>query len=201
VSLSLRAVRETSPEKFSKQDIARGFRLRPPDRARGVPTQGLSYFSYGMDEISRGDRRQRWYLPEGAAWTISLMARPAHLDGDIVPAGAVLQQAESALWLLTHLGGLGSKGRKGFGCIAMDDGALPIDQVRTRLAEIRDRAREMRELLGLRQPFEARAAFPGSLDALVSCIELPLPGNTAWYAIDQLGAAVEMFEVAVDRTF
>ena len=63
----------------------------------------------------------------GTRWTVRLVARRSYWEtrdsqgkpvrNPISPA-VILQQAKAALWLLTHLGGVGSKSRKGFGSLA-----------------------------------------------------------------------------------
>src|SRR5262249_32068467 len=93
-----------------------GLANRPDNRT----TQGLFYVSYGMDEMSRQERRQRYHLEPGCRWRLRLEARDTRFSavrtrsgagtspGVTVPADEVLTQARLALWLLCHLGGVGS---------------------------------------------------------------------------------------------
>ena len=80
---------------------------------------GIMYLSYGMDEISRGIRRQRRVLEvsPGTAWTLSvgLNARRSGLSIDQLAIHARL-----AIWALCSFGGVGSRARKGFGSICSD---------------------------------------------------------------------------------
>ena len=104
---------------------------RPPNNKT---TQGLWYHTFGMDdkrkEGSELRRRQRFYAScPGAQWKIRLTARRSSLDTPgkqagraqipLTDPGLLLQQAQSALWLLCHFGGIGSKSRKGFGSLAI----------------------------------------------------------------------------------
>jgi CRISPR-associated protein Cmr6 len=96
--------------------------------SRGRTTQGLLYHAFGMDEIvgKPTKRKQRCYLPAGTRWRLRLMARagsiPVKEDKTAVlrplSADVLLTQARLALWWLCHLGGAGSKARKGFGSFA-----------------------------------------------------------------------------------
>jgi hypothetical protein len=66
--------------------------------------------------------RQRYYLPPGARWKLVFSVRdsfyPAHSrEGKRIEASHILAQAEAALWLLCHFGGIGSRSRKGFGSL------------------------------------------------------------------------------------
>ena len=93
---------------------------------------GTRYIAYGMDETSKGQRRQRFRLDSPASWGLRLIAQRTRFfvnrsdmgdpkkagNGQPLTADQVLDQAKAALWLLCNYGGIGSKARKGFGSLA-----------------------------------------------------------------------------------
>jgi CRISPR-associated protein Cmr6 len=68
--------------------------------------------------------KKRHLKPAGNRWKLTLSARPGEFRAgpdevsNRIDAADVLAQATAALWLLTHYGGVGAKGRKGFGSLA-----------------------------------------------------------------------------------
>jgi len=151
-------------------------------------TQGLFYAAYGMDEKIRGHKRQRFYAEPGASWTITLNAREAHLPegGQSVGAAEVLRQGEAALWLLCYYGGVGSKGRKGFGSFA-DIEVQGIEAVE----DCRRQSADLRRAVG----FATRPQDPvgtSSLEDMLT-VEVVTPWRDHWLAIDQLGFAAQAF--------
>jgi CRISPR-associated protein Cmr6 len=92
LGISLEAVDTITPIRYSKQDMARAHALKKPDRQKA--TQGIAYISYGMDEKDR----YRYYAPEGSRWKLTMVASPA----GSLSSQQVLDQAKSALWLLTN---------------------------------------------------------------------------------------------------
>ena len=196
VSLSLIATSGTSPQRFDREMIK---------RARGIPfelnkkvTPGLNYLSYGMDDSGR----QRYYLPAGATWKLVMTARPSRCATLSLTSEKVMEQATSALWLLCQFGGLGSKSRKGFGCLALDGDAsqpLSASQVQERLAVIRSQAAGLRKSIGFSGGFQVQQAVPGSLELMLPPVELDLGQSDPFIAIHLLGGSVQKFTHSLDR--
>ena len=138
----------------------------------------MLYASYGMQE-SRGKPARQYLLP-GASWTVTLTARKR--KG--LTAADALEHAVLALWMLCHFGGAGAKARRGFGSLhpsgvgEMWPGAL--DDVRTRSAR-------------LMAPAKKKPAPVSSSVEHLQTVDLRLPGNEPWFALDQLGYAYQAF--------
>jgi len=148
-------------------------------------TQGLWYASYGMDESNR----RRFVLEPPASWCVRLIARPARFskNGVAITAQQVLQQAQSALWLLTSFGGLGSKAGKGFGSLSTNDlGNENLDSVRQLAADLR-------QSLTLSSTFSNTAVGSASLQQMLTPIEVTFSWPSAWPVLDQVGFAWQTF--------
>jgi CRISPR-associated protein Cmr6 len=144
-------------------------------------SQGLFYLSYGMDDAGR----RRWYAPAGSSWVVSLLAKDVS-NGMRIPAVAVLEQAKAALWLLCRFGGVGAKCRKGFGSLRVETGLSGIS-----LEKVTRSANEIRRLSGLNGTLADEPAAP-SIDRFIHQ-SVPTPWTNYWYALDQLGFAVQVF--------
>ena len=70
------------------------------------------YLNYGMSDQNRKVK------PEGSSWNLRMTARSRNRLGGLKP-DMVLDQARAALWLLCTYGGVGSKGRKGYGSLEL----------------------------------------------------------------------------------
>jgi CRISPR-associated protein Cmr6 len=198
------------PELFNYKDR---FNPRPDfkarhnlrDRPNNRTTQGLFYASYGMDEMSQGQRKQRFYLDAGCRWVVRLTARETWFFEDpkqaakpkererglVIPAREALDQGRAALWLLCHYGAVGSKARKGFGSLRLQDESLgPLD-----LARCRDLAARLRaERLGRGAGFDAaRTDSPALEEALGLPDEYPTPWSDPWKAMDEIGFVYQAF--------
>ena len=168
-----------------KKQFAQAHRLEPP---RHNTTQGLFYAAYGMDEKIKGRKRQRFYVEPGASWTVTLRARQAHLPerGQSVGAADVLRQGEAALWLLCRYGGVGSKGRKGFGSFA----DIEIRDIQT-VDDCRRRSADLRRAVGF-SAYPRDPAGTSSLEVMLT-LEVATRWRDHWLAIDQLGFAAQAF--------
>lgn len=168
-----------------KRDFVGAHELEPSPRNT---TQGLFYAAYGMDETSRGQKRQRHYAESGASWTVTLTARRGRLpEGERPVAGAeILRQGEAALWLLCHYGGVGSKARKGFGSFAEVEVAdiAAIDDCKRRAAAFR-------RAVGVAERLPGPVGSSSLEEMLV--LEVETPWKNRWFAIDQLGFAAQAF--------
>ena len=164
-----------------KKQFAQAHGLERPPRNT---TQGLFYAAYGMDE----KKGQRFYVEPGARWTVTLRARQAHLPEGGQPVGAadVLRQGEAALWLLCRYGGVGSKGRKGFGSFA----DIEVRGIETE-DDCRQRSADLRRGVGLNAlPHDPTGT--SSLEDMLT-LEVATPWRDHWRAIDQLGFAAQAF--------
>jgi CRISPR-associated protein Cmr6 len=124
---------------------------------------------------------------------VSLVARsgqfpPATDKGKPIDLGAdlLLSQAKAALALLCRFGGVGAKGRKGFGSFA----DLPAFD----LVAIKHAAADFRARCGLgASKFQPTLAGSPSLEQLLGPLEVPAGGANWWLALDQLAASAQAF--------
>jgi CRISPR-associated protein Cmr6 len=179
LSISVEPMGTASAVHYRKQEVANAHGLKKPDRQKA--TLGIAYISYGMDEKDRS----RYYLPEGSGWRLTILAKPA----GPISGQQVLDQARAALWLLTNFGGVGSKSRKGFGCLQTDAGITGIEECRKEAAGIRAATHPSNRHQGiLRQS--------PSLESMLGPVAIEIPGDDVWYALDQLGDAIQEFAQA-----
>ena len=213
VRILLEPTGDVSAQPYDKQNKAK-FDDDHKKSAYGIPsevnpkkiTPGLWYASYGMDETSKGQRKQRHYLEPGARWRLRLVARstryfanrkdasdPAKArQGREITAEQALEQAKAALWLLCHFGGIGSKARKGFGSLATN---MRYD---FQLDTCRDTAKQLRQYLSLPNVFVERQAHSPSLEQMIprkeqkpSPVEISFSWPNVWSVLDQVGFAYE----------
>ena len=173
---------------------------RPTVQLHQHPNQrdsGLKYLAYGMDETSRGERKQRWVAnPDGerqlevrftdSLYHASSKRKPEdQKQGLSIPAEAIKNQFVSALWLLGQYGGVGSKSRKGFGSLRVHE-KLPFESLQAVLA----RAQSIRDLLKSGTKFEETLAespaisHPGTITK-----EFTVSAANATHAIELAGKA------------
>ena len=176
VSISLEPIGEISPVRYRKTDEATRWRLAKPVRAKAI--QGLSYITFGMDEKDRA----RHYVQPGSRWRLTIIANPT---GQLSSQEAI-DQARAALWLLSNFGGLGSKSRKGFGCIEADTGFAGLE-------ECKQRAVEVRAAVGYQTRQFGFLHYSPSLENMLGPTFIDLPGRDPWNALDQLGDAIQTF--------
>jgi CRISPR-associated protein Cmr6 len=184
-----------------RADFKRRHRLA--DRPNNKTTQGLFYASYGMDEVSRGEARRRYFAEPGSPWEVLFTARDCRhfaqreeaarpqdrARGRVLRREQVLAEAETALWLLCTFGGVGSKARKGFGSLQEVSGRLAGWD----LERCREAAASLRRALGLDHPFDpARAESPALAQALVA-EEVSTPWADPWQVLDQVGFVYQAF--------
>jgi len=215
-------VQKPSPKKYQKQSKVNFNKVQKcsnfgiPNRDTRKTTQGLWYASYGMDDGGR----QRFYVPPGTRWRVRLIARDAYflLDSEDIsdpnrrehnpkriPGREVLAQAMSALWLLSHFGGLGSKSRKGFGSFRLTDfhQEPPIEDIKdfskwnleiclTKAADLRNR---FQEASNEANPFHSEWAFSPSLKQMLPPCEVTFSSawdrTAVWWVLDQVGFAYQ----------
>lgn len=177
LSLALDPVNVPKPLPFDREKIRREHRLVEPREAKR--TQGLFYAAYGM-ERSRG-KNERWYMPEGARWRLTIGSRAAHGW----TAAQVLEQALAPLWLLSMFGGVGAKSRRGFGSLAVANSSVKLP---TQFAEALERVQSCRSEIR----FDQRRLASPSANA-VSAAQIPLGTKDVWQAIDRLAYAYQEF--------
>jgi CRISPR-associated protein Cmr6 len=139
-----------------------------------------------MDEGARDQRRQRFVLPPGTAWTLRLAARGAAINGRRLEPADVLVQAQMALWLLTRFGGAGSKARKGFGSFR----DLPALKDWT-VERCKQEAARFRAACGI-GPAPREPETP-ALETMLGPVEVPTPWTDPWWTLDQAGFSVQGF--------
>lgn len=159
-------------------------------------TQGLLYLSFGMDEMPADrpdERKQRHCILPPAGWNVTLSARdgifdppdaesarkPVRLSADLV-----LKQARAALWLLCRYGGIGSKGRNGFGSFA--------DLPDYTLDEVKDLAAKFRSACGIRDQRPGCGECP-HLDGALPPEQISVHWKNYWFVLDQLGFSLQAF--------
>jgi CRISPR-associated protein Cmr6 len=164
-------------------------------------TQGLWYSSFGMDETSKGPRKQRFFLEPTASWHLRLVSRATRfcdnrndaadakraISGKLIAAEQALSQATAALWLLSHFGAVGSKARKGFGSLAMSR----LDGWNLELCS--EAANELRSALQLPNEFDERRAHSASLEQMLGPVEVGFCWPHVWSVLDQAGFAYQAF--------
>ena len=183
LALSLRSAGPVDRQLFDKHDIAQ----RSLGDAKGHT--GIHYLAYGMDETKRRGRvrEQRWFVVPGTRWTVTLSARQGRLDSSHIPAAEVLRQGVAALWLLCRYGGVGSKSRKGFGSFA----DLDTEEI-AGVEESMRVAANLRRAVGVAEP-PPRPVRSSSLDEMLSPLEATTPWCDPWFALGQLGGAIQGF--------
>lgn len=192
---------------YDKQSKA-SFNAQQKSGALGIPngdsrktTQGLWYASYGMDEGRQNGRRQRCVLEPPASWSLRLIARPTRFFTDRADVGdptkndrgkpitveQAIDQAKVSLWLLCHIGAVGSKARKGFGSLAasgLDDWTIE---------KSRETAEQLRAALELPKNFGEGQAHSSSLHQMLGPVEVAFSWLDVWQVVDQVGFAYQTF--------
>ncbi len=202
VRLTITPISEVTPLLYDKDFISKHNQLPTPPNKK--TTQGLWYHSFGMDDrkkeggVSR--RLQRYFLIPGTRWALHLTARPTAYDqrdekGNIVQHVAIsdpdipLRQAQAALWLLCHYGGVGSKSRKGFGSLAEPAELIGWDQERCK-----EVSRQLREHCRLtKQPPSFQGAGSAALEQMLPSPDIPTKWTNYWHVLDHVGAMAQSF--------
>lgn len=168
-------------------------------RAPEKRTQGVLYLSFGMDEMPAGkliEREQRTGLLPGATWELTMVARgacysrPGIANNERprrIPASLIRQQAMSALWLLCEFGGVGSKGRNGFGCLN-----LKTDQPLLTLEGVKQAAITLRKEIGISDSVRVPSEL-SSLENMLLIEPIKTLWKNYWFVFDQLGFSIQDF--------
>jgi CRISPR-associated protein Cmr6 len=180
------------PERYDKksqaptreEDKTTEFGISGADRKK--TTLGLWYASFGMDDIRRGERKQRYFAPPGTKWRVRFDARSTQFREQEISAGLVLQQAQAALWLLCRFGGVGSKSRKGFGSLK------DVDIQGLDLEGCKRWARAFRKGCEAPERIQQRPDSP-ALERMLEPVEVETDWAEPWFALDQAGYAMQAF--------
>ncbi len=144
----------------------------PPKSAQKNPNagkgriDGLDYLLFGMHE-SRGQGARQYFQPD-TRFCLTLLPRPGAPDPEVP-----MRRAAAALWLLTMLGGLGARSRRGAGCLVpanpegWADYQLPEPRVAANLTDLQENLRK--GVSALRQA----VAVSGYKDAAATQINPP----------------------------
>lgn len=103
--------------------------------------KGIKYlgFSFILGQKEQGKIKKRSHLIENKKFTVSFMLRPFKEKEDKKTEEPLQywRRLMASLWLLGHIGGLGSRSRRGFGTLALehwDGGGIPeVEQIRKEL--------------------------------------------------------------------
>lgn len=202
IRLTVNPLTGVAPLLYDKEFISKANHLPTPPNNK--TTQGLWYHSFGMDDKKKEagvpQRFQRYFLVPGTRWTLRLTARPTTYDqrdgkGNIIRQVAIadpnipLQQAQAALWLCCHYGGVGSKSRKGFGSFAEPAELAGWDQERCK-----EVSRQLREHCRLaEQPLGFQGAGSAALEQMLPPLDVPTKWTNYWYVLDRVGAMAQSF--------
>lgn len=184
---TLETVSGPQPLPFDRSAIVAGNRLPAPNRPR--TTQGLTYHSYGMDEVKSGVSVRRSFIPPGAKWNIHLQARGSRYADTEISADSVRLQAKSALWLLCRYGGVGAKNRKGFGSFQLPKGFEDFS-----IEKCKQLAAEFRAACGLHNTaFNASRAGSPSWEQALPFKEISSGLKNPWLILDTVAASAQVF--------
>jgi len=184
----LKQVMQAETEIFGATDTGSAVRIKvsgvtngkeplPYQASRGIPlangkfkATGDGYLLWSMAKSGREDRGNlkppRWYFPPGTAFQVILSSR----SGD----GAKLSKAVAAFWLLTQLGGIGSRSRR---CA----GSLSVQSIENNITDL---------------PFTA----PTDALALKQQIEQGIRTARALYSYDHRTRGEAQFDVLAPQT-
>lgn len=163
-----------------------------PESERKKTTQGLYYAAYGAGKETaiKSEKPGRFFRQPGSTWRLCLGARnsayraaDANVKPVPIPAADVLRQAGAALFLLTRYGGVGAKGRKGFGSFA----DIPIDGIAS-IGDCKDIAQKFRMSCGLASGSHRDAP---SLELMSEPVVVPTAWTNAWFALNRIGEAMQ----------
>lgn len=200
---SLREIGHTKNEEVSHRERSKLLPAQPRRAGLTDPQKiapGLLYVSYGMDEESKGTR---YCLDAGASWEISIRVRSVARSVDKkgvqltpeLPDHLILQEVLDALWLLGQFGGVGSKGRKGFGSLHVEGREISsLD-----LQAVRRNAESLRQHLEKSDPgfLQSRQGEFGGTPSIAEgkflSAEVPSKWAKPLDVLNQVGASLQFF--------
>jgi CRISPR-associated protein Cmr1 len=108
VRISIKDFDKLQKNKFSKEF---------DDRGRVRQNRGINYIGFSLDQrfrIDQQDKIRREYIRENQTFNLKISFHPKATDDDI-------KKFFSALWLAFNLGNFGSRARRGFGAIRIEE--------------------------------------------------------------------------------
>ena len=197
VRVTVEPLDNVKPVLFDKNKVRDENKLPAPPNKR--TTQGLNYFTFGMDDMRRENgqrqRYQRYYIMPGAKWRVTMRVRPKIYEikndkGIVIEkwdlsVSDLLSQAQAALWLLCYYGGVGSKSRKGFGCFD-----VPAELSSWNLEKCKEVAAKFRKACNRSTQ---KGCDAPTLETMISGEELPVGWKNVWWILDRIGAAAQAF--------
>lgn len=162
VTIRVRPDRDAKPETFRKQKPALSNESGQPRRQ---PT-GRDYLFWSMGESGRVERgnyqRPKQYFVSGTTFDLVLSARYGARNAD-----TAFEQAVASLWLLIHLGGIGSRSRRAGGSLSVRQPLeaeglqflLPVSTVNQAVQQLSAGLGTIRNRLSGRACLSARPAF------------------------------------------
>jgi CRISPR-associated protein Cmr6 len=205
VQITVTAGGNPAPEQFSYNADDNGFLndngIKPsnaavPPEERRKTTQGLFYAAYGAgQERSRGTIKPgRFFRQPGSTWVLHVTARQSAYRSAVkdnpVPIDTmiVLRQALAALFLLTRFGGVGAKGRKGFG--SLHD--VPIHGVNS-IDDCKQAARDLRVACGISSETQKPYTDAPSLELMSDPVIIATKWTNPWFALNRIGEAMQAY--------
>jgi CRISPR-associated protein Cmr1 len=172
---SLDKVKETETAVFGATDTGSAVQIRVSGtsgrleefkkESRGRDVTGRDYLLWSMARSGSIERQNfkpaRWYFPPGTSFEVTLSTRGQDDNK--------LKKATAAFWLLTHLGGIGSRSRR---CA----GSLAVQTVKGNTTDL---------------PFN----FPQNAQVLKQQIEQGIRTAKALYQLDQLSIRQAQFDI------
>lgn len=147
---------------------------------------GVRYLAYGMDDGRLETRVRRMRMEPGMRWKLKVSCRASKFGDQPISAEQVCRQFEAAFGLLIEYGGVGAKGRKGFGSLGMVDIVKQLGEVE----RWKSAANELRSDLGLSTLFHADWSQSAALfDPSTRIMQLTCNGPNALSALEQAGQA------------
>ena len=197
VRVTVEPLDNVKPILFDKNKVRDENKLPAPPNKR--TTQGLNYFTFGMDDMRKENgqrqRYQRYYIMPGAKWRVTIRVRPKIYEvknnkGTVIEkwtlsVSDLLPQAQAALWLLCYYGGVGSKSRKGFGCFDVPDklSSWNLEKCKEVAAKFRKACNRSTQ----------KGCDAPTLETMISEEDLPVAWKNVWWVLDRIGAAAQAF--------
>lgn len=183
VKMVLTPEKDVQSRRYRPEEILQ--RLPQAEGPRRSP--GLVYLGYGFFS----DHAKRYFIDSGASWKLELQVDSAHWsrkEGDVhFSKEQILQQVHSALWLLTHFGGVGQRKRKGFGALQLQQPLeLSLEQCQAWAASLRRSAE-------LPEQFSHDLALSPALEQALDLFEIQTPWKNVWFALHQMGESIQSY--------
>lgn len=198
VTLSRTATTPLQPKPFDRKSIIDLNHL-PKPAANSKTTPGLTYFSFGMDEIRNGRPSRRPYIEPGNSWTVTFTMRSAKLvlrekeerkseEFELLSVEQIAEQVYSAFELFCRMGGVGSKSRKGFGNVRLPT-VFAQGTTTERIEVLQRQSKELRAKLRLKS---GKSESP-ALERMLRVDAVATPWVNYWVALDRVGDSAQEF--------